>query len=85
MSYHRNNKNRNAENASYIHMQRDAVRAVSLNAPPRSKPTNGSCNKADVNKEPKLNLYPGEGLNHCGLLWPLVCLPKELLDDLANG
>ncbi|XP_040845615.1 uncharacterized protein C12orf50 homolog isoform X3 [Ochotona curzoniae] len=58
MSYHRNNKNRNAENASYIHMQRDAVRAVSLNAPPRSKPTNGSCNKADVNKEPKLNLYP---------------------------
>ncbi|XP_058529760.1 uncharacterized protein C12orf50 homolog isoform X2 [Ochotona princeps] len=58
MSYHRNNKNRNAENASYIHMQRDAVRAASLNAPPRSKPTNGSCNKADVNKEPKLNLYP---------------------------
>ncbi|XP_051702485.2 uncharacterized protein C12orf50 homolog isoform X5 [Oryctolagus cuniculus] len=58
MNYHRNNKSRNAENASYIHVQRDAVRNVSLNAQPRSRPTNGSYNKVDVNKEPKLNLYP---------------------------
>ncbi|XP_004417982.1 PREDICTED: uncharacterized protein C12orf50 homolog [Ceratotherium simum simum] len=58
MSYHRNNKNRNAENASYIHVQRDAVRTVSLNVPPRSKPTNGSYNKVDVNKEPKHNFCP---------------------------
>ncbi|XP_033263087.1 uncharacterized protein C12orf50 homolog isoform X2 [Orcinus orca] len=56
MSYHRNNKNRNSENASYIHGQRDAVRTVSVNAPPRSRPTNGSYNKVDVNKEPKFNL-----------------------------
>ncbi|XP_054974589.1 uncharacterized protein C12orf50 homolog isoform X2 [Sorex araneus] len=58
MSYHRNNKNRNAENASCIHVQRDAVRTVSLNAPPRSRPINASYNKVDVNKEPKLNLCP---------------------------
>ncbi|XP_077701866.1 uncharacterized protein C12orf50 homolog isoform X6 [Canis aureus] len=58
MSYHRNNKNRNAENASYIHVQRDVIRTVSLSAPPRSRPTNGSYNKVDVNKEPKLNLCP---------------------------
>ncbi|XP_008592308.1 PREDICTED: uncharacterized protein C12orf50 homolog [Galeopterus variegatus] len=58
VSYHRNNKNRNAENASYIHVQRNAVRTVSLNAPPRSRPTNGFYNKAVVNKEPKLNLCP---------------------------
>ncbi|XP_047722098.1 uncharacterized protein C12orf50 homolog isoform X3 [Prionailurus viverrinus] len=58
MSYHRNNKNRSAENASYIHVQRDAIRTVSLSAPPRSKPTNRSYNKVDVNKEPKLNLCP---------------------------
>ncbi|XP_062058018.1 uncharacterized protein C12orf50 homolog isoform X3 [Lepus europaeus] len=58
MNYHRNNKSRNAENASYIHVQRDAVRNVSLNAQPCSRPTNGSYNKVDVNKEPKLNLYP---------------------------
>uniref|UniRef100_A0A8C5V9J9 Chromosome 12 open reading frame 50 n=1 Tax=Microcebus murinus TaxID=30608 RepID=A0A8C5V9J9_MICMU len=57
MSYYRNNKNRNAENASYIHVQRDTVRTVSLNAPSRSRPANGSYNKVDVNKEPKLNLY----------------------------
>ncbi|XP_030618861.1 uncharacterized protein C12orf50 homolog isoform X2 [Delphinapterus leucas] len=56
MSYHRNNKNRNSENDSYIHGQRDAVRTVSMNAPPRSRPTNGSYNKVDVNKEPKFNL-----------------------------
>ncbi|XP_068417832.1 uncharacterized protein C12orf50 homolog isoform X2 [Eschrichtius robustus] len=56
MSYHRNNKNGNSENASYIHVQRDAVRTVSMNAPPRSRPTNGSYNKVDVNKEPKFNL-----------------------------
>ncbi|GAB1295535.1 hypothetical protein APTSU1_001076900 [Apodemus speciosus] len=58
MSYHHHNKNRNAENASYTHAQRDAVRTVTLNAPPRSRPTSGSYNKADVNKEPKLNLCP---------------------------
>ncbi|XP_040492994.1 uncharacterized protein C12orf50 homolog isoform X2 [Ursus maritimus] len=58
MSYHRNNKNRNAENASYIHVQRDAIRTVSLSAPPRSRPTHGSYNKVDVNKEPKFNLCP---------------------------
>nr|XP_033721521.1 LOW QUALITY PROTEIN: uncharacterized protein C12orf50 homolog [Tursiops truncatus] len=52
MSYHRNNKNRNSENASYIHGQRDAVRTVSMNAPPRSRPTNGSYNKVDVNRNP---------------------------------
>uniref|UniRef100_A0A8C8ZL73 Chromosome 12 open reading frame 50 n=1 Tax=Prolemur simus TaxID=1328070 RepID=A0A8C8ZL73_PROSS len=57
MSYYRNNKNRNAENASYIHVQRETVRTVSLNAPPRSRPANGTYNKVDVNKEPKLNLY----------------------------
>ncbi|XP_058164506.1 uncharacterized protein C12orf50 homolog isoform X4 [Dasypus novemcinctus] len=58
MSYHHNNKNRNAENASYIHVQRDAVRTVSSNVPPRGRAANGSYNKADVNKEPKLNLCP---------------------------
>jgi hypothetical protein len=62
MNYHHNNKNRNAKNASYIHVQRDAVRTVPLNAPHRSRPTNGSYNKADVNKEPKLNLCAGEAL-----------------------
>ncbi|XP_066865939.1 uncharacterized protein C12orf50 homolog [Kogia breviceps] len=56
MNYHRNNKNRNSENASYDHVQRDAVRTVSMNAPPRSRPINGSYNKVDVNKEPKFNL-----------------------------
>ncbi|XP_057598703.1 uncharacterized protein C12orf50 homolog isoform X4 [Hippopotamus amphibius kiboko] len=56
MSYLRNNKNRNSENASYIHVQRDAVRTVSLNAPARSRPTNGSYKKVDVNREPKFNL-----------------------------
>lgn len=68
MSYHHQNKNRNAENASYMHVQRDSVRTVTLNAPPRSRPTTGSYNKADVNKEPKLNLCPGEGLYWCGSL-----------------
>ncbi|XP_003927907.1 uncharacterized protein C12orf50 homolog isoform X2 [Saimiri boliviensis] len=58
MSYHRNNKNRNTENASYVHVQRDAIRSVSLNAPPRSRPTQGSYNKVHVNKEPKPNLSP---------------------------
>ncbi|XP_066110893.1 uncharacterized protein C12orf50 homolog [Saccopteryx bilineata] len=57
-SYHRNNKDRNAKNASYIHVQRDAVRTVSLNAPPCSRPTNGFYNKVNVNKEPKLGLCP---------------------------
>lgn len=68
MSYHHHNKNRNAENASYTHAQRDAVRTVTLNAPPRSRPTSGSYNKADVNKDPKLNLCPGEALYRCGSL-----------------
>ncbi|KAF3814594.1 hypothetical protein GH733_017752 [Mirounga leonina] len=58
MTYHRNNKNRNAENTSYIHVQRDAIRTVSRSAPPRSRPTNGSYNKVDVNKEPKFSLCP---------------------------
>ncbi|EPQ11451.1 Hypothetical protein D623_10012207 [Myotis brandtii] len=44
-SYHRSNKDRNAENASYIHVQRDTVRTVSLNAPPCSRPTHGFYNK----------------------------------------
>ncbi|XP_015338138.1 uncharacterized protein C12orf50 homolog isoform X2 [Marmota marmota marmota] len=60
MSYHHNNKNRNAENSAYIHVQRDAVRTVPLNAPPRSRPPSGSYHKADVNKEPKLNLCSGK-------------------------
>ncbi|XP_028638949.1 uncharacterized protein C12orf50 homolog isoform X4 [Grammomys surdaster] len=63
MSYHHHNKNRNAENASYTHAQRDAVRTVTLNAPPRSRPTSGSYNKADVNKEPKLNLCPDKHMS----------------------
>ncbi|KAG8513960.1 putative protein C12orf50, partial [Galemys pyrenaicus] len=58
MSYHRNNKSRNAENAPYIHVQKEAVRTATLNAPPRNRPTNGSYSKVDVNKEPKLNLCP---------------------------
>ncbi|XP_054552130.1 uncharacterized protein C12orf50 homolog isoform X5 [Talpa occidentalis] len=58
MSYHRNNKSRNAENAPYIHVQREAVRTATLNAPPRNRPSNGSYSKVDVNKEPKLNLCP---------------------------
>ncbi|XP_008060657.1 uncharacterized protein C12orf50 homolog isoform X2 [Carlito syrichta] len=58
MSYHRNNKHRNAENASYIHVQRDAVRTVSSNAPPRNRPTDGSYNKVHVNKESQLSLCP---------------------------
>lgn len=69
-SYHRSNKDRNAENASYIHVQRDAVRTVSLNAPPCSRPTHGFYNKINANKEPKLNLCPGGALDLlvCGLL-----------------
>nr|XP_034342815.1 uncharacterized protein C12orf50 homolog isoform X3 [Arvicanthis niloticus] len=63
MSYHHHHKNRNAENASYTHAQRDAVRTVTLNAPPRSRPTNGSYNKGDVNKEPKLNLCPDKHMS----------------------
>ncbi|XP_063120170.1 uncharacterized protein C12orf50 homolog isoform X1 [Rattus norvegicus] len=63
MSYHHHNKNRNAENASYTHAQRDAVRTVTLNAPPRSRPTSGSYNKADVNKDPKLNLCPDKHMS----------------------
>ncbi|KAM5287892.1 uncharacterized protein C12orf50 homolog [Ctenodactylus gundi] len=59
MNYrHHHNKNRNAENASCIHVQRDAVRTVPLGAPPRSRPTSGPCNKVDVSKEPKLNVCP---------------------------
>nr|XP_044599718.1 uncharacterized protein C12orf50 homolog isoform X7 [Equus asinus] len=71
MSYHHNNKNRNAENASYIHVQRDAVRTVSLNAPPRSRPRNGSYNKVDVTKEPKLNLCPDKYMStsYNGTAW----------------
>ncbi|XP_029398406.1 uncharacterized protein C12orf50 homolog isoform X3 [Mus pahari] len=63
MSYHHHNKNRNAENASYTHAPRDAVRTVTMNAPPRSRPTSGSYNKADVNKEPKLNPCPDKHMS----------------------
>ncbi|KAL0611349.1 hypothetical protein AAY473_017973, partial [Plecturocebus cupreus] len=63
MNYHHNNKNRNTENASYVHVQRDAVRSVSLNAPPRSRPTQGSYNKVHVYKEPKPNLSPNKYVN----------------------
>ena len=62
MSYHRNHRNRNSENAAYIHVQKDAVKTVSWNAPPRGRPTNGSYNRADINKEPKFNLCSGEAL-----------------------
>ncbi|KAB0400408.1 hypothetical protein E2I00_010738, partial [Balaenoptera physalus] len=72
MSYHRNNKNGNSENASYIRVQRDAVRTVSMNAPPRSRPTNGSYDKVDVNKEPKFNLCSG-GVLHLHRLFTHVC------------
>ncbi|XP_049737545.1 uncharacterized protein C12orf50 homolog [Elephas maximus indicus] len=63
VSYHRNNKNRNAENTSYVHAQRDTVRTVSLNAPPCSRATNGSSSKVDVNKEPKLNPCPDKHMS----------------------
>ncbi|XP_059101206.1 uncharacterized protein C12orf50 homolog isoform X1 [Peromyscus eremicus] len=63
MSYHHHNKNRNAENTSYMHVQRDAVRTVTLNTPPRSRPTGGSYNKTDINKEPKLNLCPDKHMS----------------------
>ncbi|XP_030875927.1 uncharacterized protein C12orf50 homolog isoform X1 [Leptonychotes weddellii] len=84
MTYHRNNKNRNAENTSYIHVQRDAIRTVSLSAPPRSRPTNGSYNKVDVNKEPKFSLCPGKALLVCDLLMSMVCIPMELRDGPTN-
>ncbi|KAM5253777.1 uncharacterized protein C12orf50 homolog isoform 1-T9 [Hipposideros larvatus] len=58
MSYHRNNKTRNAENASSIRVQSEAVKTVSLNAPHRSRPTNGFSNQVHVHKEPKLHLCP---------------------------
>ncbi|XP_047644559.1 uncharacterized protein C12orf50 homolog isoform X1 [Phacochoerus africanus] len=56
MSYHRNNRNGNSENAAYVHVQKDAVKTVSWNAPPRGRPTNGSYHRADINQEPKFNL-----------------------------
>ncbi|KAL6033965.1 hypothetical protein STEG23_025731, partial [Scotinomys teguina] len=62
-SYHHHNKNRNAENASCMPVQRDSVRTVTQNAPPQSRPTGGSYNKADVNKEPKLNLCPDKHMS----------------------
>ncbi|XP_072511631.1 uncharacterized protein C12orf50 homolog isoform X6 [Notamacropus eugenii] len=58
MSYQRNDKNRNTENASYVHVQRETIRSVSLNSPARGRPTNGTYNKINVNKDPKLNLCP---------------------------
>ncbi|XP_057342880.1 uncharacterized protein C12orf50 homolog isoform X2 [Manis pentadactyla] len=58
MRDHRNYKNRNAENATYIHAQRDDVKPVSLNAPSHSRPMNSSYNKDNVNKEPKPNRCP---------------------------
>ncbi|XP_015453927.1 uncharacterized protein C12orf50 homolog isoform X1 [Pteropus alecto] len=84
MSYHRNHKNGNAENASHIHVQRDAVRTVSLSATPRSRPTNGFYNKVNVNKEPKLNLCPGEALHLYGLLMSVVYIPMEFPNDPTN-
>lgn len=84
MSYHRNHKNGNAENASHIHVQRDAVRTVSLSATPRSRPTNGFYNKVNVNKEPKLNLCPGEALCLPGLLMSVVCIPMEFPNGPTN-
>ncbi|XP_064232748.1 uncharacterized protein C12orf50 homolog [Aotus nancymaae] len=72
MSYHRNNKNRNTENASYVHVERDAVRSVSLNAPPRSRPTQGSYNEVHVNKAPKPNVSPDKHIStsYNGSAWP---------------
>ncbi|XP_064232745.1 uncharacterized protein C12orf50 homolog [Aotus nancymaae] len=72
MSYHRNNKNRNTENASYVHVERDAVRSVSLNAPPRSRPTQGSYNEVHVNKAPKPNVSPDKHVStsYNGSAWP---------------
>ncbi|XP_036615280.1 uncharacterized protein C12orf50 homolog isoform X1 [Trichosurus vulpecula] len=58
MSYQRNDKNRNVENAAYVHVQRETVRSVSLNSAARGRPTNGTYNKVSVNKDPKLNLCP---------------------------
>ncbi|XP_032972817.1 uncharacterized protein C12orf50 homolog isoform X1 [Rhinolophus ferrumequinum] len=58
MSYHHNNKTRNAENASSIHVQSNAVRTASLNAPPHSRPANGFSSRVHVYKEPKLHLCP---------------------------
>nr|XP_036880170.1 uncharacterized protein C12orf50 homolog isoform X2 [Manis javanica] len=58
MKDHSNYKNRNAENASHIHAQRDDVKTVSLNAPSYSRPMNSSYNKDNVNKEPKPNRCP---------------------------
>lgn len=55
MRDHRNYKDRNAENASYIHAQRDAVKPVPLNVPSYSRPMNSSYIKGNVNKEPKPN------------------------------
>ncbi|XP_074082651.1 uncharacterized protein C12orf50 homolog isoform X9 [Macrotis lagotis] len=63
VSYQRNDKNRNVENASYVHIQRETVRSVSLNSPARGRPTNGTYNKVNVNKEPKLNLCPDRKIN----------------------
>ncbi|XP_054435816.1 uncharacterized protein C12orf50 homolog isoform X1 [Pteronotus mesoamericanus] len=72
MSYYCNNKDRNAENTSYIRVQRDAVRTVSLNAPHCSRPANGVNNKIYVNKEPKLNLCPDKYIStsYNGSAWP---------------
>ncbi|XP_064232752.1 uncharacterized protein C12orf50 homolog [Aotus nancymaae] len=72
MSYHRNNKNRNTENASYVHVERDAVRSVSLNAPPHSRPTQGTYNEVHVNKAPKPNVSPDKYIStsYNGSAWP---------------
>uniref|UniRef100_A0A4X2LIL6 Chromosome 12 open reading frame 50 n=1 Tax=Vombatus ursinus TaxID=29139 RepID=A0A4X2LIL6_VOMUR len=58
MNYQRNDKNRSVENASYVHVQRETVRSVSLNSPACSRPANGTYTKVSVNKDPKLNLCP---------------------------
>ncbi|XP_023573366.1 uncharacterized protein C12orf50 homolog isoform X2 [Octodon degus] len=58
LNYHHHNKNRNADNASCVHVRRDAVRTVPLSAPPCSRHTNGPHTKADVHKEPQVHVCP---------------------------
>nr|XP_045007354.1 uncharacterized protein C12orf50 homolog isoform X2 [Jaculus jaculus] len=70
-SYHHHNKNRNAENASYVHVQRDAVRTITLNTPPRSRPPSRSYNKGDASRESKLNLCADKhmSMSYNGSAW----------------
>lgn len=56
-----------------------------LNAPPHGRPTHGSYNKADVNKEPKFNLCSGES-PHLHRLWfmSVICIPVRCPDGPTN-